>query len=76
MRSMIMTLFGAIITLTVFWRVGTVDVVGHFLPGLTTYFTALVLSRLFDSRMVIASKSFLKYLEGHNRLRDFIVKNL
>jgi hypothetical protein len=26
MRSMIMTLFGAIITLTVFWRVGTVDV--------------------------------------------------
>ena len=74
-RSIIMTVFGAIITLVVFWRVGTIDVVGDFLLGFSTYFIALVLSRLFDSRIILSSRSFLKYVEGHYRLRDFIVKN-
>ena len=74
-RSIIMTVFGAIITLIVFWRVGTVDVAGDFLLGVSTYFIALVLSRLFESRIVSASRDFLKFIEGHNKLRDFIVKN-
>lgn len=74
-RSIIMTVFGAIITLGVFWRVGTIDVTGDFLLGFSTYLTALVLSRLFDSRIVLVSRSFLRYIEGHYRLRDFIVKN-
>ena len=74
-RSIIMTIFGAIITLVVFWRVGTIDVAGDFLLGFSTYFIALVLSRLFDSRIILSSRSFLKYIEGHYRLRDFIVKN-
>ncbi len=73
-RSIIMTIFGAILTALVFWRVGTVNVTGDFLLGFTTYFIALVLSRLFDSKIVDASRSFLRYIEGHNKLRDFIVK--
>jgi hypothetical protein len=73
-RSIMMTIFGAIITLVVFWRIGTVDVAGDFLLGFLTYFVALILSRLFDSKIALASRSFLKYIEGHYRLRDFIVK--
>jgi hypothetical protein len=74
-RSVIMMIFGAIVTLIVFWRVGTVNVVGDFLLGLFTYLAALVLSRLFDSRLVQVSRVFLRYLEGHSGLRSFIVKN-
>jgi hypothetical protein len=74
-RSVIMTIFGAIITLIVFWRVGTVNVVGDFLLGFSTYLAALFLSRLFDSRLVKLSRDFLRYFEGHKRLRSFIVKN-
>ena len=74
-RSIIMTIFGAIITLVVFWRIDTVNVAGDFLLGFSTYFIALVLSRLFDSKIVQVSRNFLRYIEGHNRLRDFIVKN-
>ena len=73
-RSIIMTIFGAILTALVFWQVGTVNVTGDFLLGFATYFIALVLSRLFDSKIVDASRSFLRYIEGHNKLRDFIVK--
>ena len=74
-RSIIMAIFGAVITLVVFWRVGTVNVAGDFLLGFSTYFISLVLSRLFDSQIVNASRDFLKYIDGHSRLRDWIVKN-
>jgi len=74
-RSIAMTIFGAILTLAIFWRVGTVNVVGDFLLGLSTYLVALVLSRLFDYRIVLASRSFLKKIEGHEKLRNFIIKN-
>jgi hypothetical protein len=73
-RSIIMTIFGAILTAVVFWRVGTVNITGDFLLGFSTYFIALILSRLFDSKIVDMSRSFLRYIEGHNKLRDFIVK--
>lgn len=74
-RSIIMTIFGAIITLLVFWRVGTVDVLGDFVLGLSTYFLALFLSRLLDLRIVKMSRSFLEFTEGHSWLRGFIVKH-
>jgi len=73
-RSIIMTIFGAILTAIVFWRVGTVNVTEDFLLGFSTYFVALVLSRIFDSKIIQMSRDFLRYIEGHNRLRDFIVK--
>jgi hypothetical protein len=74
-RSIIMAIFGAIITLVVFWHVGTVNVAGDFILGFSTYFISLVLSRLFDSGIVQVSRNFLRYIEGHNKLRNFIVKN-
>jgi len=73
-RSIMMTIFGAIITFLVFWRVGTVNVFGDFALGFATYFVALVLSRLIDSRIVKMSRGFLRFSDRHKRLRNFIVK--
>jgi hypothetical protein len=74
-RSMIMTVLGAIITLAIFWRLGTINIVEDFVLGISTYAVCLVLSRLFDKRIVNISKKIIVYLGGHAKLRDFIVKN-
>ena len=74
-RSMIMTILGAIITLAIFWQLGTINVIGDFVLGISTYAICLVLSRLFDKRIVNISKRIIVYLGEHTKLRDFIVKN-
>jgi hypothetical protein len=75
-RSMIMTVLGAIITLAIFWRLGTINVIEDFVLGISTYAICLVLSRLFDKRIVNISKKIIVYLGEHAKLRDFIIKNL
>lgn len=74
-RSLIMTIFGAIVTLLVFWRLGKIDIVDDFILGISLYLVSLVLSRLFDKNIVDMSKNVLRYLEGHDKLRDLIVRN-
>jgi hypothetical protein len=74
-RSMMMTILGAIITLAIFWRLGTINVVEDFVLGISTYAICLVLSRLFDKRIAHVSKKIIVHLGEHTKLRDFIVKN-
>jgi len=74
-RSMIMTILGAIITLGIFWQLGTINVVEDFVLGVSTYAICLVLSRLFDKRIFNISERVIVYLGEHARLRDFIVRN-
>jgi len=73
-RSIMMTILGAIITLAIFWRLGTINVVEDFVLGISTYAICLVLSRLFDKRIVNISKKIIVYLGEHTKLRDFILK--
>jgi hypothetical protein len=74
-RTVIMTILGAIITLAVFWRLGTINVVEDFTLGISTYVICLGLTRLFDMKIFNLSQNVLGYLGGHTKLRDFIVKN-
>jgi len=74
-RSLIMTILGAIITLAIFWRLGTINVTEDLVLGTSTYAICLVLSRLFDKRKVHISEKIIVYLGEHTKLRDFIVKN-
>jgi hypothetical protein len=74
-RSLIMTILGAMITLAIFWRLGTMNVAEDFVLGISTYAICLVLSRLFDQRIVDVSEKIIVFLGDHTRLRDFIVKN-
>jgi hypothetical protein len=74
-RSVIMTILGAIITLAVFWRLGTINLIEDFLLGISTYVICLALTRPFDTKIVNISKNVLRYLGGHTKLRDFIVRN-
>jgi hypothetical protein len=74
-RSMMMTVLGAIITLAIFWQLGTINLIEDFVLGISIYAICLVVSRLFDKRIVDISKKMIVYLGEHTRLRDFIVKN-
>lgn len=74
-RSMIMTILGAIITLGIFWQLGTINIIEDFVLGVSTYAICLVLSRLFDKRICNISDRVIVYLGEHARLRDFIVRN-
>jgi hypothetical protein len=74
-RSVIMAILGAIITLVVFWQLGTINVIEDFILGISTYVICLGLTRLFDTKIVNISRNALGYLGGHTKLRDFIVKN-
>ena len=72
-RSVTMTVMGALITLAVFWQLGTVNVIQDFLLGVASYLASLYITRLFDDRILKFSEKLLVYLESHTRLRDFIV---
>ena len=74
-RSVIMTILGAVITLAVFWKLGTINVIEDFVLGISTYIICLCLTRLFDTRILKMSQNVLVYLGRHTKLRDFIVKN-
>jgi Flp pilus assembly protein TadB len=73
-RSIIMSILGALITFVIVWHLGTINVIGDFVLGISTYAVCLALSRLFDERIVNISRRIILYLEGHAKLRDFIVK--
>jgi hypothetical protein len=74
-RSMIMSILGALITFIIVWHLGTINVTGDFALGISTYAVCLTLSRLFDERIVNISKRIILHLEDHTKFRDFIVNN-
>ena len=74
-RSMLMSIMGAIITLAIFWQLGTINLIEDFLLGISTYAICLVLSRLFDRKIVNISQRIIVRLGDHAKLRNFIVKN-
>jgi hypothetical protein len=74
-RSMLMSILGALITFVIIWHLGTINVMGESVLGISTYAACLALSRLFDEKIIGISKRIIQYLAGHRKLRDFIVKS-
>jgi hypothetical protein len=74
-RSMLMSILGALITFVIVWQLGTINVMEDFVLGISTYAVCLALSRMFDEKIVNISKRIILYLGDHTKFRDFIVKN-
>jgi len=75
-RSTIMGLLSALITLVVVWYFGTIGVAQAVCLGIFVFVVSLVVSRLFDKQIVKASKKIVNYLNKRGRLRAFVLKNL
>jgi Flp pilus assembly protein TadB len=67
-RSLMLSILVALITFVIVWQLGTINVMGDFVLGISTYAVCLVLSRLFDERIVNISRRITLYLEGHPKL--------
>ena len=74
-RSMMMSILGALITFVIVWHLGMINVIEDFVLGISTYAVYLALSRLFDEKIINISKRIMLYLGNHTKLRDFIVDN-
>lgn len=73
-RSVIMSLISALIYFIVVLYMGQIDAVQAAFLGVFVFVVALVVSRLFDKQIVIASKKIIRFLIKHERLRTFILK--
>jgi hypothetical protein len=72
-RSSIMGLIGAAITLAVVTLLGTINVFGAIALGVSLFALSLIISRFFDAQVMRATKNIVRHLADHERLRDFIM---
>ena len=75
-RSVLMSLIGALIYFLVVLYFGTINAVQAAFLGVLVFVVALVVSRLFDKQIVKASKKIIQYLNKYKRIRTFVLKRL
>ena len=72
-RSSIMGLMGAVITLAVALMLGTITIPIVIALGILSYALSLIISRIFDAQVVRATRSIINRLASHQTIRDFIM---
>jgi ABC-type transport system involved in cytochrome bd biosynthesis fused ATPase/permease subunit len=75
-RSVLMSLISALIYFVVVLYFGTIDAVQAAFLGVFVFIVALIMSRLFDKQIVLASKKIIQYLNKYRRIRTFVLKRL
>ncbi len=75
-RSLLMSLIGALIYFLVVLYLGTIDAFQAALLGVFVFVASLVASRLFDKQIVHAAKKIIIFLNKHERLSTFVLKRL
>ena len=75
-RTSIMSLISALITLIVVLYLGTLNVTQAVLLGIILFIFALVASRLFDKQIIQTIKKIIHQLNKHKKLRNFILNQL
>ena len=74
-RSSIMGLVGAAITLAVVTFLGTIDVYEAMALGMLAFALSLVISRFFDEQVMRATKSIVRHLANHGTIRGFVMNH-
>ena len=74
-RSYIMGQIGAAVTFLFILFVGSIDAVGMFLFGIFVFVFSLVITRLFEVQITIATKKIVEIMASHRTFRDFIMNH-
>jgi len=74
-RSYIMGQIGAAVTFLFILFVGSIDAVGMFLFGIFVFVFSLVITRLFEVQITIATKKIVEIMASHRTVRDFIMNH-
>ena len=74
-RSYIMGQIGAAVTFLFILFVGSIDAVTGFIFGIFVFVFSLVITRLFDVQINIATKKIVELMASHRTIRDFIMNH-
>ena len=74
-RSYIMGQIGAAVTFLFILFVGSIDAVGMFVFGIFVFVFSLVITRLFEVQITIATKKIVEIMASHRTVRDFIMNH-
>ena len=73
-RAWFMSLIGALLFLGIVYIMRTIDFIQSVVFGVFVFIASLVVSRLFDSPIEKLVEKILGFLEGHKKLKSFILK--
>lgn len=74
-RAFLMSLIGTLVIFFYILYFGKIDIYLGFLLGVVLFIVSLVVTRLFDTQIVRATKGIVRRLESHKALRDFIINH-
>jgi hypothetical protein len=74
-RSFLMGLIGAAVTFLFIWSVGTINATTGVVIGIFVFALSLVITRLFDAQITIATKKIVETMASHRPVRDFIMNH-
>jgi hypothetical protein len=74
-RSSIMGLISGIVTALLIPFFGTINVVGGILIGIFVFVFSLLITRLFDTQLIKATKKIVATMTNHRAIRDFIMNH-
>lgn len=75
-RSLMMSILGALLYLSVILVVGSINLVSGIGLGIFSFVFSLVISRLFDTQIVSLTKYIITFLGKHQYVRDLIIDHL
>jgi len=74
-RSALMSILGAVVTLLYVSFFGEIGAILAVVMGILIFIIGLIVTRLFDTQIVKATKYIIKILGHHKKIRDFIVNH-
>ena len=74
-RAALMSIIGAIVTFFYVWFFGEIGVVLAVVMGVLIFIIGLIVTRLFDTQIVKATKYIVKRLSYHKKIREFIMNH-
>ena len=74
-RSFIMGLIGSVVTFLFIWYLGSINAITDYVLGIFVFVFSLVITRLFDAQLTIATKKIVEIMASHRPVRDFIMNH-
>ncbi len=72
-RASIMSVVGALVTLSLIWYLGTINVVQGVFVSIISFIAALLISRVLEHEINVATKRTVQLIEGHAELKKFLI---
>lgn len=75
-RSAIMGLIGAVFTLSIVAFLGRIDIYEVMALGILSFVLSLIVSRFFDAQVMRVTKSIVRHLANHEKIRDLVMDHV